>query len=55
MADVIVGIDASLIHRTQDLHLALDDKRPGQTVTVHVKREQERRSIPLALGDNIEE
>jgi S1-C subfamily serine protease len=54
LGDVIVAIDKTPIRRLQDLHVALDDKRPGQTVTLRVRRDGSEREVGVALGDNLE-
>ena len=55
LGDVIVGIDATPIRRMQDLNLALDDKRPGQMVTLRLARDGSQREVKIALDDNIDQ
>lgn len=48
--DVIVGLDGQTISTSAELQSAIDAKRPGETVTLTVVRDGERRSISVTLG-----
>jgi S1-C subfamily serine protease len=48
--DVIVSLDGETISTSAELQSAIDAKRPGDTVTITVLRNGERRSISVTLG-----
>jgi S1-C subfamily serine protease len=52
--DLIVGIGDAPIAKTQDVHLALDDARPGDTVEVHFLRDGKKQSARVTLGQNVD-
>jgi S1-C subfamily serine protease len=48
--DVIVSLDGAAISSPAELQSGIDAKRPGDTVTITVIRDGERRSINVTLG-----
>src|SRR5262249_12002650 len=51
LGDIIVGVDGQPVTSTDDLQNALKDKKPGQTVSVEVLRQNRRATIPVRLTD----
>ncbi len=51
IGDVIIGIDAYEITNFDDLYSALDGRKPGETVVVHVQRDNRKVSVRLRLQD----
>ncbi len=54
LGDVIVGIDAAPVKATQDLNVALDGKQPGDKIVLQIRRGEEKLSVPLELGRNVD-
>lgn len=50
LGDIIVGIDGRAVRLQRDLFEALDEKRPGDTVTVEVTRDGRRTQLQVTLG-----
>ena len=51
IGDVIIGIDSYVISNFDDLYTALDGRKPGETVTVHVRRDNRKVSVSLLLQE----
>src|SRR5262249_39636380 len=51
LGDVIIGVDGQPVTSTDDLQNALKDKKPGQTVSVEVLRQNRRTTVPVRLTD----
>jgi S1-C subfamily serine protease len=49
--DVIVAIDGQKIVNQFDLNVALNRKRPGDTVSVTVYRGGKKMDVPVKLGE----
>ncbi|HEY6764454.1 MAG TPA: PDZ domain-containing protein, partial [Candidatus Sulfotelmatobacter sp.] len=49
--DVIVAVDSQKIANQFDLNVALNRKRPGDTVTVSVYRGGKKIDVPVKLGE----
>ena len=47
--DVITAIDEHVVGSYDDLYQALDERRPGDSITVHFEREGQRRKAALEL------
>jgi S1-C subfamily serine protease len=55
LGDIITGINDKPVNSSQDIHLALDDKQPGDKVVLQVLRGgTEKLSLPLELGNNVD-
>jgi S1-C subfamily serine protease len=54
LGDLIIGIDDNGIATTRDVHLALDERRAGETVKVTVAREGKPLEFEIVLGQNVE-
>jgi S1-C subfamily serine protease len=55
LGDIITGINDKAVNSSQDIHLALDDKQPGDKVVLQVLRGgTEKLSLPLELGNNVD-
>ena len=50
LGDIIVSVAGQPIRSTDDLWLALDRKRPGETVAVELMREGRKRTVSVVLG-----
>ena len=50
LGDIIVGIDGRPVRLQRDLFEALDEKRPGDKVTVEVTRDGRRTQLLVTLG-----
>jgi S1-C subfamily serine protease len=50
LGDVIVAIDDHELESTEDFFAALEQREPGQDVTLTVVREGEPTSVPITLG-----
>src|SRR5262249_35030617 len=51
LGDIIIGVDGQPVASTDDLQNALKDKKPGQTVSVEVLRQNRRTTVPVRLTD----
>jgi len=51
LGDLIVAVDGETIASSADLLLALERRRPGETVTVTVERDGARRDLTVVLGE----
>jgi S1-C subfamily serine protease len=49
--DVIVAVDGQKVTNSMDLNIALNRKRPGDTVTLTVYRGAKKMDIPVKLGE----
>ncbi|MBO4349692.1 MAG: PDZ domain-containing protein, partial [Proteobacteria bacterium] len=49
IGDIIIGIDDKNIGNYDDLYNILDEHKPGDKVTVKVRREGEVLSVPVEL------
>ena len=54
LGDLVVGIDDKPIETTKDVHLALDERRAGETVKLTLTRDGERMEVEVTLGQNVE-
>jgi S1-C subfamily serine protease len=55
LGDVITGINDKSVKSAQDVLVALDDRQPGDKVTLQIIRAgSEKLSVPLELGKNVE-
>lgn len=50
LGDILVAVDSRPVRSTDDLYLALDRKREGETVEVEVEREGRRLRVSVVLG-----
>jgi S1-C subfamily serine protease len=50
IGDVIIAVNGKAIKDTNDLFDALEERKPGDTVTVRTQREGRTREIPVTLG-----
>lgn len=50
LGDIIVGLDGRTIKLQRDLFEALDEKRPGDTVSVDILRDGEKLQKQVMLG-----
>jgi S1-C subfamily serine protease len=50
LGDVIVAIDDEPLQSTEDFFAALEERAPGDEVTLTVVRDGEPTSVPLTLG-----
>ena len=50
LGDIIVSVGGQPIRTTDDLWLALDRRRAGETVEVEILRDGQRRTLPVVLG-----
>lgn len=50
--DAILAVDDQTVDQDNDLRDALDDYRPGDTVTLTVRRDTDDLQIPVELGSN---
>ena len=50
LGDIIVGIDGRAVRLQRDLFEALDEKRPGDKVTVEITRDGRRTQLQVMLG-----
>jgi S1-C subfamily serine protease len=48
--DVITAVDGEQVSSAQELQVAIDSKRPGETVTIAYVRDGERRNVDVELG-----
>jgi putative serine protease PepD len=51
LGDVIVAVGGRKVANTDDLQNAMQDKRPGETVSVEVLRQGRRVSVPVQLSE----
>ena len=51
LGDLIVAVDGEPVASSADLLLALERRRPGETVTVTVERDGARRDLAVVLGE----
>jgi S1-C subfamily serine protease len=51
LGDLIVAVDGEPVASSGDLLLALERRRPGETVRVTVERDGARRDLPVTLGE----
>lgn len=54
VGDVIVGLDDSGVRTSREFYGALDEKQPGDPITLHVVRDGERLALKLTLAANID-
>jgi S1-C subfamily serine protease len=54
LGDLIVGLDDVAIEGVQDLHVALDQKRPGDRVTLVLRKDEAERKVELTLGASVQ-
>ena len=55
LGDVVTGIDDKKVDSSQAIHLALDEKQPGDKIVLQVLRGgSEKLSVPIELGNNVE-
>jgi S1-C subfamily serine protease len=50
LGDLIVGIDGETLESTEDFFAALEEREPGDDVTLTVVRDGQPTSVPLTLG-----
>lgn len=51
IGDVILGIDGEPITIPEDISIAIEDRKPGDTVAVEVQRAGARRVLQVTLGN----
>ena len=49
--DVIVGIDGTVVHSSEDVAASIADNKPGQQVQVDFYRGSTKKSVTLTLGN----
>ena len=50
LGDIIVGLSGKPIKLQRDLFEALDERRPGDTVTIELLRDGQKVSVEVTLG-----
>ncbi|HYZ26273.1 MAG TPA: PDZ domain-containing protein [Geminicoccaceae bacterium] len=50
LGDLIVAIDDKPLESTEDFFAALEERKPGDDVTLTVVRDDQPTSVPLTLG-----
>ena len=50
LGDVIVALDDEELKSTEDFFAALEERRPGDEVTLTVMRDGQQVSVPITLG-----
>jgi S1-C subfamily serine protease len=53
-ADIITGVDGQKVESADDLLTYLDNKRPGDRITLEVLRNKQKTEIVLVLGGGSE-
>jgi S1-C subfamily serine protease len=51
VGDIIIGIDKKRVRTKQDVMRILQDHRPGDTITLNVRRDGQRVDVNLTLGE----
>lgn len=51
LGDVIVGIDQRRVRDYDELYNALDERKPGEEITVHIERDGRRQKLRVRLGE----
>ncbi|MEL6346144.1 MAG: trypsin-like peptidase domain-containing protein [Myxococcota bacterium] len=49
LGDVIIGVEGQNVVNYDDLYIVLDGRRPGETVTLLIERDNQRREVALKL------
>ena len=50
LGDIIVGMDGEPVNEPNDLFRVLDERRPGQRITLTILRGETRLEVPITLG-----
>jgi S1-C subfamily serine protease len=53
LGDVITDIDGAELRRAADLYLKLEKHQPGDSITISIVRDRQRRTLSLVLAKNV--